>query len=172
LNDLYAPLLESWLRKYALQNSDVDDLVQEVLLTLSKELADFKHSGRPGAFRCWLRTILMNRLKAYWRSERNRPFVATDSRLENELNALADESSDATRLWNAEHDRHVVARIFEIVRPRFLEKTWDAFRGQMLEGKPADVVARELEIPVQAVYVAKSRVLNALRREAAGLIDC
>jgi RNA polymerase sigma-70 factor (ECF subfamily) len=172
LATLYAPLLESWLRKYALQNSDVEDLVQEVLLTLSRELASFEHSGRVGAFRCWLRTILVHRLQAYWRSERNRPLASGESRLQRQLNELADDSSETSRLWDAEHDRHVVSRLLEQVRPRFLEKTWLAFRRHMLDGQPADAVAAELEIPIQAVYVAKSRVLNALRREAAGLVDC
>jgi RNA polymerase sigma-70 factor (ECF subfamily) len=60
----------------------------------------------------------------------------------------------------------------EQVRPRFLEKTWQAFRRQMMDGQPADIVAAELDMPIQAVYVAKSRVLNSLRREAAGLVDC
>jgi DNA-directed RNA polymerase specialized sigma24 family protein len=40
----------------------------------------------------------------------------------------------------------------------------------MIEGQRADEVAAELGIPIQAVYVAKSRVLGALRREAAGLV--
>ena len=34
---LYAPLLKVWLRKYDVQDNDADDLVQEVLLAVSKE---------------------------------------------------------------------------------------------------------------------------------------
>ena len=33
LVELYAPLIRAWLRKYDVQDSDADDLVQEVLLT-------------------------------------------------------------------------------------------------------------------------------------------
>jgi RNA polymerase sigma-70 factor (ECF subfamily) len=169
---IYAPLLERWLSKYCLQNCDVEDLVQEVLLTISRELATFEHSGRTGAFRCWLRNVLVNRLQAFWRSERNRPLAASQSQILQQLNELGDESSQASRLWDAEHDRHVISRMLEQVRPRFLEKTWQAFLRQMIDGQPADHVAAELGIPIQAVYVAKSRVLNALRREAAGLVEC
>jgi hypothetical protein len=41
----------------------------------------------------------------------------------------------------------------------------------MFDGKRADQVAAELDMPLSSVYVARSRVLSALRREAAGLID-
>ena len=39
--------------------SDVDDLVQEVLAVVLRELPQFEHNGRTGAFRRWLRTILL-----------------------------------------------------------------------------------------------------------------
>ena len=68
LASIYTPLLQVWLRKYALQPSDVDDLVQDVLVTVSRELPTFEHSGRTGAFRSWLRMILVHRLQNFWRS--------------------------------------------------------------------------------------------------------
>jgi hypothetical protein len=41
----------------------------------------------------------------------------------------------------------------------------------MIGGHRADAVAAELGMPINSVYVARSRVLSTLRREAAGLID-
>ncbi|HUQ71099.1 MAG TPA: hypothetical protein VM165_16350, partial [Planctomycetaceae bacterium] len=84
---------------------------------------------------------------------------------------LADESSAASQDWNLAHDQPVMARLLEQVRPRFDPKTWDAFWRQMFDGQRADVVAVELGMPLNSVYVARSRVLKTLRREAAGLID-
>lgn len=171
LTSIYDPLLRNRLRKYGLQDSDVDDLVQEVLLTISRELAGFEHSGRTGAFRCWLRTILANRLQEMWRGEKNRPRTTSESRLVKECSQLAVDSSEVSRIFDSEHDRHVLTKLMEQIRPRFLDKTWLAFRRQMIDGQRADAVAADLGMPIQAVYVAKSRVLNALRREAAGLVD-
>ena len=64
-----------------------------------------------------------------------------------------------------------MARLLEQVRPHFEPKTWEAFHRQMFDGQRADTVAAELGMPLNSVYVARSRVLSALRREAAGLID-
>lgn len=172
LTSIYQPMLCAWMRRYSLQQTDVDDLVQEVLLTVYRELPSFRHSGRTGAFRSWLRTILAHRLQQFWRARRLRPTGTGQTSLLEDLNALHDEASDASRIWNAEHDRHVIAQLLEHVRPRFQEKTWEAFRRQMLDGERADAVAASLGMPIEAVYVARSRVLKALRQEADGLVDC
>ena len=49
LVELYAPLLQTWLRKYDVQASDADDLMQEVMLAVSKDLHKFDHGGQTGA---------------------------------------------------------------------------------------------------------------------------
>lgn len=168
---IYAPLLVVWLRKYSLQTSDVDDLVQEVLLAVSRELPNFQHSGQTGAFRSWLRTILVHRLQNFWRSQKYRPVAKGGSSVLEQLHELADESSSASRIWNDEHDRHVLSRLLDQIRPRFQDATWEAFRRQMFGGESANEAAAALGMAVHTAYVAKSRVLNALRQEAAGLVE-
>jgi len=61
---LYTPLLRQWLARHGLQSSDIDDLTQEVLTVVVRELPQFQHNQREGAFRRWLRTILVHRLQA------------------------------------------------------------------------------------------------------------
>lgn len=168
---IYSPLMRRWLRSYEVQATDADDLIQEVLAVVLTELPKFQHNERVGAFRNWLRHILVNRLRDYWRSCKREPIGAGTSSFLQRLNDLEDDRSEASRVWNAEHDQHVMSQLIETVRPRLLEKTWEAFRLQVLEGKRADVVAMELDIPLNSVYVARSRVLNLLRREALGLVD-
>src|SRR5260370_38343560 len=75
---LYTPLIQTWLRRYALQQPDVDDLVQEVLGTVVREVPRFQHNQRPGAFRSWLRTILGNRLWVFWEAHRSPPLSLGD----------------------------------------------------------------------------------------------
>jgi len=171
LADIYSPLLRGWLGRYGIQSSDVDDLVQEVLLTVSRELPGFEHSERRGAFRSWLRTILVHRLRNFWRARQHRPIATGDSDLMQQLDELADQNSTMSRVWNQQHDQHVVDRVLELIQPKVAPKTWEAFRRRSIEGTAANVVARELGMSIDAVYAAKSRVLKMLRQEAEGLID-
>jgi RNA polymerase sigma-70 factor (ECF subfamily) len=168
---VYAPLMQRWLRSYGVQGADADDVIQDVLTVLLGELPTFQHNERAGAFRNWLRRILVNRLRGYWRRRNLEPTAAGTSSLVQRLDQLEDDNSDASQIWNADHDRHVLSQLIAEVRPRVLDKTWEAFRRQVLAGERADVVAAELDMPVNSVYVARSRVLSILRREAAGLVD-
>jgi DNA-directed RNA polymerase specialized sigma24 family protein len=68
LTDLYRPLIRGWLLRQGVPARDLDDLSQEVLLSVVKHLPDFRHSGNRGAFRAWLRTIVCRRTADYWRS--------------------------------------------------------------------------------------------------------
>ena len=65
LNDIYNPLIRRWVRPYVDQQADVDDVAQDVLTALVRELPRFEHNGRPGAFRAWLRAITVNRLRVH-----------------------------------------------------------------------------------------------------------
>lgn len=167
---LYRPLLERWLRSYEVQAADAEDLVQDVLTVVLQEVASFDHNQRAGAFRTWLRRILANRVRNFWRGRNYSPRAGTSSLLE-QIEQLEDDGSGLSRVWDADHDRHVVAQLVETVRPHFQPQTWEAFRRQVFEGQRADVVADELGMSLSAVYVARSRVLAALRREGAGLIE-
>jgi RNA polymerase sigma factor (sigma-70 family) len=168
LVELYEPLLNGWLRRYAVPPADAADLVQEVLTVLVRELPEFRHDLRRGAFRRWLRNILLNRLRAFWRTRR-RAGGAGDA--EEMLGRLEDPSGGLERLWDQEHDRYVLVRLTELLRKEFEPVTWDAFRLAALEGRPYPDVAAALGLSVNAVRIAKSRVLKRMRQEAEGLID-
>lgn len=160
--DVYEPLLRRWLRPFAVQASDADDLIQESLAALVREMADFRHDGRPGCFRRWLRTVLLNRLRGQWR--KRRPTALGD-----DIDPAA--ADELARRIDEEHDRHVVARLLELIRPEFTAPTWRAFEGVAVDGRPAAEVAAECGLSVNAVYIARSRVLARLREESAGLVE-
>ncbi len=168
--DLYQPLLQGWVRRQGVRPPDAEDLVQEVLAVVARELPQFHHNQRPGAFRAWLRAILVNRLRAFWRARRSQP-VAVGGPTPPEWEELEDPAGSLSRLWDEEHDRHVLGRLLELIEPEFAPTTWQAFRRVTLDGQPAAAVARELGLSVNAVWLAKSHVLRRLRREAQDLLD-
>ncbi|XZE19878.1 RNA polymerase sigma factor [Pirellulaceae bacterium SH449] len=171
LEKLYAPLLHVWLRRYDVQDCDAQDLVQEVLLSVSKELGSFDHPGIPGSFRGWLKVILLNRLRKFWRSRDRRPQVHGDSDINTRLAQLDDPTSELSHIWNREHDQYVLRQLLALVEPHFEPNTWRAFCRVALDGATVDVVSTELGISKNAIIVAKCRVLNRLRREAESLVE-
>jgi RNA polymerase sigma factor (sigma-70 family) len=171
LVDLYAPLIKSWALRYELQDSDADDVTQEVLLTASQDLGRFEHAGRPGAFRGWLKAILVNRLRNFWRARNRHAAGKNEVDLDARLARLEDPADEMSRIWNREHDQHVLRRLLALTERHFAPATWKAFCRTALDGAPADEVSRELGISLNAVFIAKSRVLNRLRQESEGLVE-
>jgi RNA polymerase sigma-70 factor (ECF subfamily) len=168
----YGPLLRGWLRRHAVPPHDQDDLVQDVLHAVAREMPSFTYDPRKGGFRGWLRTILVRRLRHYWRRRRSRPLATGDDGfITGVLDQLEDPRSSLARVWDQEHDRHVVARLLEVVRGDFEATTWEAFRCTALGGQDVSAVAEALGQTANAVKLARHRVLKRLRQEAEGLIE-
>jgi RNA polymerase sigma-70 factor (ECF subfamily) len=169
LHDLYLPLIRHWLLRDSTLHDEVDDLVQDVLAVVVRELPQF-HRERVGSFRCWLRTITSNRLQAFRQARERRPKPLPPDSNGSILEQLEDPHSTLSRQWDEEHDRYVVRRLMELIEPQFEPTTLQAFRRVVFDGAKATQVARELGISVNAVLIAKSRVLKRLRQEGEGLI--
>ncbi len=168
--ELYSPLLDDWLARFQLQGADREDLVQESLTTVLQHVGRFRHAGQ-GSFRAWLRAIVANRVREFWRRRGRHPQATGDSRIADMLQQLESPGSSLGRQWDAEHDRYVAHRLLARIQPLFEPATLEAFRRVVLEGqKPRDAAAA-LGLTVNAVLIAKSRVLRQLRREMKGLTD-
>ena len=61
----YRRLLLSWLRRYSIQPQDAEELVQQALEVVVREMDHY--DPKKGSIRCWLRGILVNRLRQFRR---------------------------------------------------------------------------------------------------------
>jgi RNA polymerase sigma-70 factor (ECF subfamily) len=170
LVDIYAPLIRFWLSRSPLQSADHEDLTQEVLKIVVQKLPEFQRR-REGSFRAWLRVVTVNCLREFWRSSKHQPVATGDSDFLQKLQELEDPQSELAKVWNSEHDRHVVRRLLELIGPQFEPTSLHAFRKVVLEGLKPSQVAAELGISVNAVFLAKSKILRQLRQEIAGLLS-
>jgi RNA polymerase sigma-70 factor (ECF subfamily) len=160
--ELYTPLIHHWARSAGLQASDASDLVQDVFALLVSKLPGFVHR-REGSFRVWLRTVTLNK----WRENLRRQEVTSPADAAPEA-AVPD---PAEAYWEDDYRRHLVGRAMEIMRAEFQPATWKACWEVVAADRPAAEVAAELGLSVNAVYLARSRVLRRLREELDGLLE-
>ena len=168
---IYSPFIRGYLCRMGLPDEDVDDIQQEVLHILVKELPRFDHNGRPGAFRAWLRNVVGYRLRTFRRSPARRQLGLGGSDYDQLADQLADENSDLSRAWEREHNQFLVQSLMEMVAGRFDAKTLQAFRRTFLDERSIRETADELEMSVNAVVIARTRVLKVLRDLGEGMID-
>ena len=170
LDELYRPLLRAWMARAGVASADADDLIQEVLLVVFREVGGFERRGT-GAFRAWLRIILTHRVRDYFRACRHRPTATGDSDFLRSLHELESPDSELSRQWDREHDEYVTTSLLRRVQGDFAPATWRAFQRHALEGAPAAQVAEELGLSLNSVLLAKSRVCKRVRQELAGLVE-
>jgi RNA polymerase sigma-70 factor (ECF subfamily) len=170
LQDIYLPLIRHWLARVPGLGDEIDDLTQEVLVVLFRELPSFQRR-RDGAFRAWLRQITVNRIRAFCKARKKQPLAGAGDEADRLLAQLADASSDLARQWDQDHDKHVFQKLLALVQQDFEPSTWQAFARFALEGRPAARVAEEMGLSESAVVQAKFRILKRLREEAGELLD-
>src|SRR5205823_14096001 len=68
-------------------------------------------------------------------------------------------------------ERGLLARVLDLIRGEFEERTWAAFWRTVVDGRASKDVAAELAMSPGAVRVAKSRVLHRLREELGDLME-
>ena len=73
--------------------------------------------------------------------------------------------------WTAEFNAQILRAALDRVRPEFGPSTWQAFASVWIDQKSAAATAAEMGITLQAVYVAKTKVLKRLEAEVIELAE-
>ena len=170
---LYAPFVFQTCRQARLSAEDAADVFQEVFQAAFAKIASFE-KRRPGdTFRGWLRVITRNKVRDHFRRQKREPRAAGGTEIQIRMSQVrAPELEDADE--PSADDERAELRLFhgalEGIRHRFQERTWQAFLGTVVDGRPPKDVGEELAMSVGAVRVAKSRVLQRLRAELGDLL--
>lgn len=163
--ELYTPLFYYWAKRLRVQSDDAADLVQDLFTTLVEQMPNFLYHPSK-RFRGWLWTVFINRHRALRRRDAVRGTEVDGAALD-QLAGDAPPDEVAER----EYRDYLVHRALQLMRADFQPQTWMACWEYVVVGRPAQEVAAELGIAVNAVHLAKSRVLRRLRDELQGLLD-
>jgi RNA polymerase sigma factor (sigma-70 family) len=163
---LYEPVIYRLLRQRGLQDADARDVMQDLLVAVSRSIDRWDPAKDRGSFRGWLRRVARN-LVVNWLHDRGRRVPATGGTdLQVMLNMLP-AAEPATVEFDRELRRALFRRAGERVRSEVQPATWLAFWETSVVGlSPAEAGAK-LGVTVGTVRVAKCRVLARLRAAVA-----
>lgn len=162
---IYAPVVFNYSRRRGLQDADATDLTQEVMKEVMKSIRSFDYQPEKGRFRDWFGTIVRRELIRFWERQKRAGRIGS-------AETLADLPADQEHTaWNEEAHAQILRVALARIRPSFEAVTWQAFTQTWLENRPAAETADALGVPIETVYVAKSRVLKRLEEEVLDLAD-
>ena len=161
---IYSPLVYQFARRNGLQDADAADVTQDVLRTVAQAMPDFDYDSARGSFRGWLMCVARTRFYNFLTARRRQTLGSGDTAT---LKVLENQPSpnDEEHRWEQEYRKCVFDWAAEEIRDRFQDSTWSAFWQTSVEGRQTKEVACSLGMTVEAVYLARSRVLARLRRK-------
>ena len=158
--ETYRPLIVFCARD-RLEPSEIDDLIQTVMVNVFRSGEYFRYDPSKGRFRDYLGKVVQNAIIDMLRKRRRS--VPGDPRAE----AAGRDGFEA--MWREEWERHLLAQAMVELRSRVEVATFQAFDLYAMQGLPPKQVGEFLGIGVSQVYVAKSRCLATLREIVADL---
>ena len=160
---VYSPLVYRYMQQHGLQNADAADVTQDVLRTVSRAIRGFDYDRSRGTFRGWLMSVARTRLCDFLASRERQAQGTGDTAMLTVLKNLPSQQQDTDR-WEQEYHKCVFDWAVDEIRDSFQESTWQAFWQTNVEGKETKQVADSLGMTVEAVYLARSRVLARLKK--------
>jgi RNA polymerase sigma factor (sigma-70 family) len=158
---IYTPLIFAFCRGRGLPEIDAGDVAQEVLKAIAGAIPRFEYDPRRSSFRNWLFTVVRSKLNNHFAAQARRPRLAGETTLQRFAESEPEEAVE--EIWQREYQTHLVRWAAGKIRPEFKQQTWDAFWRTAILSEPAETVAGELGLTLNALYIARSRVTRRLK---------
>jgi RNA polymerase sigma-70 factor (ECF subfamily) len=154
----YGELLRGFAQRRRLQPADAEDVVQDVLLSLTKAMPDFRYDPAKGKFRSYLKTAT---LRAIFKRSHQRHGEVVLGDIE-EATRIADAAADVEEAWEAEWRQYHLRIAMRAMELEFKKADLQAFQRYAVEGHDVRETAVALNMSVDGVYQAKSRIMKRL----------
>lgn len=170
--NLYWRLIYGVARQAGLSESEAQDVVQETILTVAKQMPNFRYDKSKGSFKSWLRKTAHWRIQdQFRRRQRNQRFTdeirEADSDAQQPEGAVDNGAFEA--MWDDEWRQNLLQVAVDRVKARVDPKEFQVFDLCTHKSWPAERVARALHLLRPQVYYLNKKVLRLIEQEAARL---
>ena len=172
--DTYRRLIHGVARKAGLTEAEAQDVVQETVLGVAKNIARF--DPKAGSFKGWL--MQLTRWRIIDQLRKRSPADATahaphddDSHRDTApIDRIADPAgAELADTWEEEWRRTILDAALDRLRRKVNAKHFQIFDCAVVKKWPPSKVAAELRVSVAQVYLVKHRIAAQLKREVAAL---
>jgi RNA polymerase sigma factor (sigma-70 family) len=171
--ETYWRLIYNVARKSGLSDDDAQDVVQDTVICVARQMPEFHYDPAKGSFKQWLLLItrrrIHDRLRRLYRSVRVTDSSASESSASGGDVAGSIPAPDVAidAAWEEEWRQNIFASALDRVRQRVSPKHFQVFDYCVLRDVPPARVAKMLGLSAPQVYLAKHRVSAAVKRAAA-----
>jgi len=157
----YRVYIHTVVNRMGVADCDVEDIVQNVLLTLWQKLPDFEYQPARCKFRSWMNNVTRKKVLDYFRK---RGRYQTKVEKAGKMGELGVELPDIYAIAEDEWKIHVSNIAWNNIKDDFDGKAIECFQ-LFREGKTVDQVCESLQLKSNSAYVLRKRVIDKLCRE-------
>lgn len=160
--DSYWKLIYSAAIQAGLKDADAQEVVQETVISVTKNIKDFDYDRSKGSFKGWLMKTTKWKIMDQFRKiqkKNNRECSGPSELLENLSTELPEVEKYWENNWQQELLQSALEKVKEKVKPIYFQVYDMLIRKEM---KPKEV-SSALGINTNQVYLAKHRVAEALK---------
>jgi RNA polymerase sigma-70 factor (ECF subfamily) len=165
--DIYWRLIYSFAIKSGLTDAEAQDVVQETVISVAKDIEKFKRDRTLGTFKGWLRNLtrwrIADQLRKRTRSVLAGNNISTPSANPDETAGPV--NADLEAIWEKDWQANLLEAAMERVKPRVKEEHYQMFDLNVVRQWPAGKVAQTLGVNIGRVYLAKHRVMALIKKE-------
>ncbi len=167
--ETYWRLIYSVARKSGLSDQDAQDVVQETVMTVSRNIGELRYDPAIGSFKGWLLKTTRWRIMDTLR-KRQRVMDRETELAPNHAHEHVDPSGEELdRLWDTEWRRNLVDAAVLRVKNQVNPKHYQAFELNVVKGWPSGKVAETLGISTAQVHLVKHRIGKLIKAEIEAL---
>jgi len=172
--DAYVKLIYGFAMKAGLSDVESQEVVQETMLVVAKQMPGFRYDPAKGSFRRWLFNQARWRIADQFRKRQREHLLQggaqDDSTGTGEMERIPDASQQKLQAtWDAEWRENQLARALERVKGNVSERQYQMFHLFTIQGWSMAEIIRTLKVNRAQVYMAKMRVSKLVKAELAAL---
>jgi RNA polymerase sigma factor (sigma-70 family) len=163
-------LIYSVAIKSGLTETEAQDVVQETIISVAKDINKFKRDRKLGSFKGWLRNLTRWRIADQLRKRGGAGHRATEAGARESAALEAAEIEDPAgsgmeAAWEEEWQTNLLSAAMERVKHRVKDEHYQIFDLYVVKGWPVSKVAEILGVSAGRVYLVKHRVAALIKKE-------
>ena len=166
--DTYWRLIYAVALKSGLTDAEAQEVVQETIICVAKNIQKFKRDRKLGSFKGWLRNLthwrIADQLRKRVKVLRNE--MALESQSLSSPDEIPGQTIDANESeWESEWQRNLLKTALEQVKRHVREEQYQLFDLYVIRQWPVDRITQTLGVSATRVYLAKYRITRRLKKE-------
>jgi RNA polymerase sigma-70 factor (ECF subfamily) len=168
--DTYWRLIYGVARRAGLDEGDAEDVVQETIVSVAKQMPNFKYDPQVGSFKSWLFLITQRRITDSLRRQYRRVPTESSASDKTDETALVERIPDPAgqkldEVWEEEWKRQLLETAIARVKRQVDPKHFQIFDCYVRKEWPVKDVVAAFGVNAGQVYLIKHRVSALLARE-------